>query len=170
MQRKCCRRCASDLAEIPASLRIHALSGIALVQPGDDLAALIGEALSRADTGPADGDVLVVAQKIVSKAEGRLVDLRDVEPSGAAIELARETDKDPRMVELILRESTRVVRKAPGVIIVRHRLGLVSANAGIDQSNIEHGTGEFALLLPQVRSASGNLWNTIVHQMTGFFS
>ena len=120
-----------------------------MVNVGDDLAGLISEALLRSDVPLRDGDVVVVAQKIVSKAEGQLVRLSDVLPSPAAMQLAEETGKDPRMVELILRESTDIVRKAPGVIIVRHRLGLVSANAGIDQSNIDHGQGECALLLPQ---------------------
>ncbi len=129
-------------------LRIHALKDVPLVHPGDDLAGLIGEALLRSEVPLTDGDVVVVAQKIVSKAEGRLVQLSDVHPSPAAIQLAEETAKDPRIVELILRESTNIVRKAPGVLIVRHRLGLVSANAGVDQSNIDHGEGECALLLP----------------------
>ena len=130
-------------------LGIHAVNGVPLVHAGDDLAELIGEALLRSDVPLSDGDVVVVAQKIVSKAEGRLVRLSDVHPSPDALQLAEETGKDPRMVELILRESTDIVRKAPGVIIVRHRLGLVSANAGIDQSNIDHREGECALLLPQ---------------------
>ncbi len=119
-----------------------------MVAPGDDLGELLGNALADSGAKPVDGDVVVVAQKIVSKSEGRLVRLDQVQPSDAALALARETEKDPRMVELILGESTDVIRKAPGVLIVRHRLGLVSANAGIDQSNIGHGEGECALLLP----------------------
>lgn len=130
-------------------LSILPVEGIPLVEAGDDLAGLIGGALRQADSPPEDGDVLVVAQKIVSKAEGRLVRLDSVTPSARAEKLALEVDKDPRMVELILRESTDVVRRAPGVLIVRHRLGIVSANAGIDQSNIDHAEGEVALLLPK---------------------
>ncbi|MFU8818018.1 MAG: coenzyme F420-0:L-glutamate ligase, partial [Pseudomonadales bacterium] len=104
-----------------------------------------------------NGDVLCIAQKIVSKAEGRMVRLATVTPSPQAEELARETDKDPRLVQLVLDESTEVVRKKPGVLIVRHRLGLVGAHAGIDQSNIEHGDGagdDYALLLPEDPDAS----------------
>ncbi len=137
------------------------LPGIPLVQPGDDLAALIADAIARAGMGLAeslaDGDVVCVAQKIVSKAEGRLVPLATVTPSPEALALARETDKDPRLVQLILDESVEVVRKKPGVLIVRHRLGLVAAHAGIDQSNVEHGEApedEMALLLPEDPDAS----------------
>lgn len=96
-----------------------------------------------------DGDIFVVAQKIVSKAEGRLVRLSDVQPSTDAQALAAEVDKDPRLVELILRESSAIVRKVPGVVIVRNRLGIIGANAGIDQSNIDHEEGDCALLLPE---------------------
>jgi coenzyme F420-0:L-glutamate ligase/coenzyme F420-1:gamma-L-glutamate ligase len=100
-----------------------------------------------------DGDVLVVAQKIVSKAEGRQVDLGTVAPSARACELAATADKDPRLVELILRESQAVLRCQPGTIIVRHRLGLVMANAGIDASNVDGGA-EAVLLLPSDPDAS----------------
>jgi coenzyme F420-0:L-glutamate ligase/coenzyme F420-1:gamma-L-glutamate ligase len=132
-----------------SSLTIHPLKNIPLIEAGDNLAELIVEALRRAGIEPVDGDILVIAQKIVSKSEGRRVLLAGIEPSASAIQLASETDKDPRLVELILRESSSVVRTAPGVIIVRHRLGIISANAGIDQSNIDHAGGECALLLPE---------------------
>jgi coenzyme F420-0:L-glutamate ligase / coenzyme F420-1:gamma-L-glutamate ligase len=134
-----------------------ALPGIPLIAAGDDLCAVILDALAAAAIRLQDGDVICVAQKIVSKAEGRMVELATVTPSSEAIELARETAKDPRLVQLVLDESTQVVRKKPGVLIVRHRLGLVGAHAGIDQSNIEHGVGvegEFALLLPEDPDAS----------------
>jgi coenzyme F420-0:L-glutamate ligase/coenzyme F420-1:gamma-L-glutamate ligase len=131
------------------SLTVHPLKYIPLIEAGDDLAGLLVKALRGADIELVDGDILVLAQKIVSKAEGRQVLLADIEPGGEAIGLAKETDKDPRLVELILRESSVVIRTAPGVIIVRHRLGIVSANAGIDQSNIDHTDGESALLLPE---------------------
>jgi coenzyme F420-0:L-glutamate ligase / coenzyme F420-1:gamma-L-glutamate ligase len=136
---------------------VIALPGIPLIGAGDDLCAVIGAALEAAAIGLQDGDVVCVAQKIVSKAEGRLVQLATVTPSPEAVELARETDKDPRLVQLVLDESTQVVRKKPGVLIVRHRLGIVGAHAGIDQSNIEHGAGvegEYALLLPEDPDAS----------------
>lgn len=127
---------------------ISPLTGIPLVGEGDDLAALLEEALARSSLSLQAGDVLVVAQKIVSKAEGRVVRLRDVQPSARAVELAERTDKDPRIVQLILDESSEIIRAVPGVLIVRHRLGMIGANAGIDQSNVDHRDGECALLLP----------------------
>ena len=134
----------------PRALSLFALPGIPMVQPGDDLPALIADGFARAGEAVAEGDVLVVAQKIVSKSEGRYADLATVEPGAEARELAARTAKDPRMVELILSESRRVVRHRPGVIIVEHRLGFVMANAGIDNSNVEPaGTDERVLLLPR---------------------
>ncbi|MCS7325582.1 MAG: coenzyme F420-0:L-glutamate ligase, partial [Thermoflexales bacterium] len=115
-------------------LALHPLIGLPLVQAGDDLAALLAESLRAFD--PREGDVLVVASKIIAKAEGRFVDLRDVVPSEEAHALAARTQKDPRLVEVILRESQAVVRAAPGVLITRHRLGFVSANAAVDHSNV----------------------------------
>lgn len=123
-------------------LILTALAGLPLFATGDDLVAAIGDGLGRAGLTLQDGDVLVIAQKIVSKVEGRLVDLADVTPGAEALALAPKVDKDPRLVELILSESTEVVRCKPGVLIVAHRLGLVMANAGIDASNIEGGDGE----------------------------
>ena len=117
-----------------------------LVAAGDDLAELIADALQRSDTQLDDHDVLVVAQKIVSKAEGRLVDLATVVPSEQARRRARQTGKDPRLVELILRESVRVVRQTDSLIITENTIGIVMANSGVDQSNIEAG---HALLLPE---------------------
>jgi len=127
-------------------LLLTPLRGIPNVQAGDDLAAIILAALRTSDRSLAAGDILVVAQKIVSKAEGRMVDLRTVTPSARAVTLARATEKDPRIVELILAESTDVLRHRPGALIVAHRLGMVLANAGIDQSNV--GGEACALLLP----------------------
>ena len=136
-------------------LRLIPLSGIPLIHPGTDLLELIC-ALSRA-SGPAllDGDVLVVAQKIVSKAEGRYVDLGTVEPSDRALDLAKQVQKDARLVEVILGESRRVLRHRPGVLIVEHKLGFVLANAGVDQSNADPSAGEKpVLLLPKDPDAS----------------
>ena len=131
------------------AVELRALPGIPMVKPGDDLAALIGQGLARAGLELRSGDVIVVAQKIVSKAEGRTVDLASVTPSARAIELGAEVMKDPRLVELILSESVRVVRSRPNLLIVEHRLGFVMANAGIDQSNVAPQDGiERALLLP----------------------
>jgi len=126
---------------------LEALKGIPLIAPGDDLAAAIQAAAVRSGLQFRDSDVLVVAQKIVSKAENRIVRLCDVTPSPRALKLATETGKDSRVVELILRESTEVLRARPGLIIVVHRLGIVLANAGIDQSNVAGGE-ECVLLLP----------------------
>lgn len=136
------------------TLTVLPLEGMPMVNAGDDLGTLIGAALARQSIALVDGDILVVAQKIVSKSEGRLISLASITPSKEAIALAAETEKDPRLVELILRESTDVLRKKPGVLIVRHRLGLVGAQAGIDQSNVEHGDDEKALLLPEDPDAS----------------
>lgn len=130
-----------------AELRLIALPGIPLIQPGDDLARVLLDALKAAELTLEAGDVLVVTSKIVSKAEGRIVALEGVTPGARAHELAAQTGKDPRIVELVLRESTGVSRVAPNVLVVEHRLGFVSANAGIDQSNLEGGD-ERVLLLP----------------------
>lgn len=140
---------------MPQTLTLFALGGIGLVRPGDDLAAHLIAALDRGGERLGDGDVLVLAQKIVSKAEGRHVDLATVTPSERARALGAEIDRDPRLVELILRESRRVVRHRPGVLIVEHRLGYVMANAGIDRSNVDPGAGkEPVLLLPRDSDAA----------------
>ncbi|TAJ39122.1 MAG: coenzyme F420-0:L-glutamate ligase [Reyranella sp.] len=131
------------------ALEILAVPGIPLIAPGDDLAALIAEGFARGNLAPRKGDVIVIAQKVVSKAEGRSVDLATVKPSARAVELAKEVQKDPRLVELILSESVRVVRSRPNVLIVEHKLGFVMANAGVDQSNVASPDGpQRALLLP----------------------
>ena len=131
------------------SITYTALDGVPLVEPGDDLAVLIEEALERTGLVLEAGDILIVAQKIVSKAAGRYVDLRTIEPSARALELASVTRKDPRYVEVVLSESTEVVRTAATLIIVAHRLGFVMANAGIDESNIRQPEGaQRVLLLP----------------------
>jgi len=128
---------------------LTALSGIKLVERGDNLGAITVVALRDNRLVPKDGDVLVVAQKIVSKAEGRFVDIATGEPSERAIALAAEVDKDPRFVEVVLSESKRVVRHRPGLLIVEHHLGFVMANAGIDHSNVAAEDGaERVLLLP----------------------
>ncbi|MBI3436852.1 MAG: coenzyme F420-0:L-glutamate ligase [Proteobacteria bacterium] len=132
------------------SIRLTALAGVPMVRRGDDLISIILSALRCSGEQLRDGDILVIAQKIVSKAEGRQVSLATVTPSSRAEALAREVNKDPRLVELILAESTEIVRARRDVLVVAHRLGYVLANAGIDQSNIEHGhANEMALLLPR---------------------
>jgi len=127
-------------------LTITALSGIPMVHAGDDLAAIIIDAIESDQLALQSGDILVLAQKIVSKAEDRLFDLNSVTPQGEALTLAKQVDKDPRLVELILSESHAVVRKKPGVLITEHKLGWIMANAGIDSSNVSND-GK-VLLLP----------------------
>jgi coenzyme F420-0:L-glutamate ligase/coenzyme F420-1:gamma-L-glutamate ligase len=136
------------------SISLTAVEGLPLISEGDDLGALLAAALRRADIVPADRDVLVVAQKVVSKAEGRCVSLADVVPSACAQAVAEIVRKDARLVELILSESTEIIRERPDVLIVAHRLGYVMANAGVDQSNVAHDGGERALLLPLDPDAS----------------
>lgn len=132
-----------------------AVPDVPLIEPGDDLGALLIDSLRHAGIVPRDRDVFVVAQKVVSKAEGRYVDLHDVVASARAIELAAAVGKDPRMVEVILSEAEEVVRYGHGVLIVAHRLGFIMANAGVDQSNIRHpDDGERVLLLPENPDAS----------------
>jgi coenzyme F420-0:L-glutamate ligase / coenzyme F420-1:gamma-L-glutamate ligase len=150
------------------SLEVIALEGLPLVRPGDDLVELIASALARNDVMPRAGDVLVVAQKIVSKAEGRVVDLATIEPSPKAITLAAEVDKDPRLVDLILSESVRVVRARRNVLIVEHRLGFIMANAGVDQSNVGPKDGSsLALLLPENPDRSAEMLRVGLAAATG---
>ena len=135
---------------------VHAIPEIPLIAPGDDLAAIIIDALDSSTLEISDGDILVIAQKIVSKSENRYVDLATVTPSSRARELAAKVDKDPRLVDLILSESSEMLRAAKGVLVVVHRLGHVMANAGIDQSNLgpdENGR-ERVLLLPENPNAA----------------
>ena len=131
-------------------LTLSTIDGIPLVRPGDDLASLLLDALSSSGDSLEDGDILVIAQKIFSKAQDRYVSIADVTPSAEAEKLAIEVDKDPRIVELILSESSEVVRHRPGVLIVAHKLGFVMANAGIDASNVAEGgeDDDRVLLLP----------------------
>jgi coenzyme F420-0:L-glutamate ligase/coenzyme F420-1:gamma-L-glutamate ligase len=144
---------SSDL-RVGSELLIRAITGIPTIEPGDDLFEVIVSSLARNETELADGDVIVIASKIISRAEGCFVDLDGIVPSDRAEELGKEVDKDPRLVELILRESTGISRKTAGALIVRHRLGFVSANAGIDASNAAPsgtpvGGGPWVLILPR---------------------
>lgn len=130
-------------------IAIAPLDDMPLVRPGDDLAAILSAAISRGGWSLRRFDVIVIAQKIVSKAEGRYVDLSTVVPGPQAQELAAATGKDPRLVQVILNESRRVVRHRRNVLIVEHALGFVMANAGVDRSNIDPTAGvEPVLLLP----------------------
>src|ERR1051325_2998594 len=156
------------LDRMSSQVTITGLSGVPMVQAGDDLAALTLEAYAATGLMLEDGDVLVVAQKIVSKAEGRIVDVSRVEPSQEAISLAAETDKDPRLCEVILSESRRIVRHRPNLIIAEHRRGWVMANAGIDHSNVAPGDGtERVLLLPLDPDASAEALRQQLSARTG---
>lgn len=139
-------------------VRIIPVPGVPVARPGDDVGALIGDALEAAELALQPGDVLVVASKLISRAEGRFVDLASVDPGPEALALAHRVAADPRVVELVLRESVSVSRAAPGALIVRNRLGIVSANAGIDLSNARppgaDASAEHALLLPADPDAS----------------
>jgi coenzyme F420-0:L-glutamate ligase / coenzyme F420-1:gamma-L-glutamate ligase len=148
-----------------ARLELFALPALPLVQPGDDLAALIAEGVAREAQWLQPGDIVAVAQKIVSKAENRVVDLGTIEPSTAARELAAEIGKDARLVHVILSESRRVVRKRANLLIMQHRLGFVMANAGVDHSNV--GGGEQVLLLPADPDASAAGIRARLSRLTG---
>lgn len=147
-------------------LTIRPIHGIPLINTDDDLAIIIQEALKQEQITLQHHDVLVISSKIVSKSEGRYFDLNAVIPSVEAQQLAQQTDKDPRIVELILSESIGISRQARGVIVAQHRLGFVSANAGIDQSNVG-GEGEIVLLLPLDPDHSAEALRQAIHQATG---
>jgi coenzyme F420-0:L-glutamate ligase/coenzyme F420-1:gamma-L-glutamate ligase len=150
------------------TLQLIPLEGFPLVEPGDDLAQQIAASLRDNNLVLQEGDVLVLAQKIVSKAEDRYVRLADITPGPEALALAEQADKDPRQVELILRESREVVRVRPGVIIVEHRNGYVHANAGIDKSNISNDVKDpRVLLLPLDPDSSARLLREKLGQTTG---
>jgi coenzyme F420-0:L-glutamate ligase/coenzyme F420-1:gamma-L-glutamate ligase len=151
-------------------LVLSAVAGIPLIQEGDELAEIIYEAAINSELNFEDGDVLVLAQKIVSKAEGRLVNLTTVTPSSEAINLATFLDKRPELVELILRESTEVLRTRPGTIIVQHKAGFVCANAGIDHSNVRGPWGndnDWVLLLPEDSDQSAERIRKRLEGLTG---
>jgi len=140
------------------------VEGIGEVRPGDDIARLIVEAAARQATPVASGDLLVIGQKIVSKAEGRLVKLADVQPSPIALAMAPGLAKDPRLVEVILRESRRVVRMDKGVLITETHHGWICANAGIDQSNVD---ADSVALLPEDSDRSARAVRDRVRALAG---
>lgn len=159
-------RALNNHAENPFSLTVTALTGIPLIQRDDDLNEIILKALAHTSLVLQAGDALVISSKIVSKAEGRLVDLKTVQPGQKAVQVAEETRKDPRIVELVLRESLAISRLAPGVLVTQHRLGFVSANAGIDQSNVGPDS-DYVLLLPQNPDASAQALRHKLLETTG---
>lgn len=136
------------------SVSVTAVTGLPLFAAGDDLAGAIGEAIGRSGPALRDGDVIVVAQKVVSKVEGRAVVLATVTPGQRALEVAAVADKNPAVVELVLGESQELMRAVPGVIITRHRTGHVLANSGVDASNVSGEDGEASLLWPVDPDAS----------------
>ncbi len=152
------------------SLTITPLQNIPLIRQGDNLADILAASIQSSAIQLANDDILVLAQKIVSKAEGRMVNLNTVTPSAQAIELAQKTEKDPRTVQLILQESNEVVRVRTGTVIVEHKLGFVCANAGIDHSNVA-GYGdekeEYVLLLPENPDLSAKNIREQIKQKTG---
>jgi len=151
-------------------LSLTPLGGIPLITPGLDLAEVILAGLEYSDLQLLDNDVIAIAQKIVSKAEGRLVNLATVTPSTRAIELASQSEKDPRLVELILNESKEVLRTRPGTIIVEHKLGFICASAGIDHSNVR-GAGsheeDWVLLLPENPDHSAEIIRNTIEAKSG---
>ena len=156
---------SADSGAAMKSLSLHALAGLPEITEGADMPALLADALVREKLSLQAGDVLVLAQKIVSKAEGRRVSLASVTPSPRALELAAACHKDARLVQLILDESREVLRVKPGIIIVEHKLGFVMANAGIDQSNVPGGD-ESVLLLPQDPDASARALRKSMYEAT----
>jgi coenzyme F420-0:L-glutamate ligase / coenzyme F420-1:gamma-L-glutamate ligase len=157
-----------DSARQTRSLLLIPMVGFPLVEPGTDLGDVICALAQTHEPELLDHDVLVVAQKVVSKAEGRYVDLTEVKPGSEALALSIEAQKDPRLVEVILAESRRVIRHRPGVLIVEHRLGFVVANAGVDQSNVDPSKGaEPVLLLPRDPDASAQQLHERLRQQLG---
>ena len=151
-------------------INIFALDGVPLVKPGDDLVEIIKDALIVSNERLQDDDIVVIAQKIISKAERRIVSLNSVKPSPQAEALATKLEKDPRQIELVLQESKEIVRSKPGVVIVEQNLGLVMANAGIDRSNVvdqDNDNDEYVLLLPKDPDASCDLIRHGINQRLG---
>lgn len=151
-------------------LTLIPLSTIPLIRQGDDLADIIVKALLTDAIQLQPGDILVIAQKVVSKAEGRMVNLATVSPSQKALDLASSTEKDPRVIELMLRESNEILRTRPGAIIVEHKLGFVCANAGIDHSNVRGEGGnpeDWVLLLPKCPDRSAKQIREKIETVSG---
>ena len=150
------------------AIKLIPLEGIPLVKPGDDLPGIILKSAHSSKIEWFEGDILVIAQKIVSKAEGRLVNLKQIEPSKRSIELGSLTEKDPRLVELILQESKKVIRYRKGVLVVQNEHGVILANAGIDHSNLEQDQEQdWVLLLPKDPDLSAKIIHQELMEKTG---
>jgi len=151
-----------------SNISLQAIPHIPHIQPGDDLAQILIASLAAADISLQEGDVLAIAQKIVSKAEGRMIRLSDIAPNSRTEEIAVQAEKDPRLVELILQESKEISRLRPGLLIVRHRLGFICANAGIDRSNVvQLDDDETVLLLPDDPDASAARIRQVIMDQLG---
>lgn len=148
------------------TLVINPLLDFPLIQKGDDLAKYILQSIEKTQIILQDGDIFVIAQKVVSKAEGRQVYLPDITPSPEAEALATETEKNPRLVEMIMRESRQILRCRPGLIIAEHKLGFICANAGIDHSNVA-GSDDWILLLPENPDASAQALRDRLEKSSG---
>jgi len=144
-------------------VRILGLKGFPLVKPGDDIAELVLERARRLHIRIADGDVLVIGHKIISKSEGRIVRLREVKPSARAVRIARKCLKDPRLVQLILNESRRVMKVKPGILLVETKHGIVCLNAGIDKSNVE-GPDTYCLLPRNPKGSAASIAKRVLKQ------
>lgn len=152
------------------TLTLTPLPGLPLIQPGDNLSEIICNTLDCIQGGLQDNDILVLAQKIVSKAEDRLVNLTTVHPSDQANLIAEKTEKDPRFVEMVLQESRKVIRTRPGTLIVEHKYGFICANAGIDHSNVKGSWGnpeDWILLLPENPDKSCECIRSGIEERTG---
>ena len=150
-----------------ARLEVITLAGIPEIAAGDDLAGIVATSIAGNGLTLQDGDVIAVAQKIVSKAENRFVDLRTISPSEQAVKYAAETGKDARLIEVMLRESNSVVRVRPGLIIVEDKRGMVLANAGIDASNVPGSDNDTVLLLPADPDASAAQLRAALQERAG---
>ena len=151
------------------TISLYPLQGIPLIRSGDDLSTIIIESVHSNKFQWSDSDILVIAQKIVSKSEGRLVNLKQIQPSKHSIELASRTEKDPRLVELILSESKKVIRFKKGLIVVQNHQGVILANAGIDHSNVEQDDeNDQVLLLPKNPDVSAEKIHKNLFARTGF--
>jgi coenzyme F420-0:L-glutamate ligase/coenzyme F420-1:gamma-L-glutamate ligase len=152
---------------MPAQLSLYGIDDVPEIHPGDDLGALLVEAAANQGTPLADGDIIVVTQKIVSKAEDRVVDLRMVTPSALAIDFAQRWEKDARAVEVVLGEAVRIVRMENGIMITETRHGFVCANSGVDASNVGTGSVDYVVLLPVDSDASARRIRGRVRELTG---
>ncbi len=136
------------------------------IKAGDNLDIIILESMNNANEFLSEGDIVVVAQKVISKAEGRLIDLKLVNPSEKSLQIAKQNDKDPRLIELILNESVDILRLARGILIVETKRGLICANAGVDQSNVEK-SNDYAALLPDDADLSARELRHSLKRKTG---